>query len=390
MLVGLLFIMVQRNYFSGSDMSGKLFTPMRFFIFVCASASAFLLFVICSMGEQRKKVEQFIEKLGTHPMCFVFLFSALFRLFYLEKFSSYTIYYDTKTYTNFPYNIFLGETDIFRTPGYPYFLKLIHYITGNPENNTEFYQAVVMIQIAMSLASIIILYLAGRKLFKNKYILSFVCLIYGVAPCVFNWDAIILTESLAMFCTVVFIYLVFSYLAKPKFYKAIILGLYSFGMIMIRPSFVYLTAILAVFFIARFIFNKTERKKAIAGFLSVLMSVAMLFSYCGLNYINYDYYAVSSVNNTVNNLYIVLMHDWVENPKYPDISNYMRTSLDIVGDGNWVSNIIEPAPEFFSYKEIDEYVTSCIENHKDEYRKYTYNKFYYGFENPIATQYLRI
>lgn len=387
-MAGLCFILMQRNFFSENRSGEELFSPWRTFIFICASLSCFLLFTICTMGESRKKIEHFIEKLGTHPLFLTVLVSALFRMWYLSHFKGYILYYDTKTYTNYPYNIFLGQTDIFRTPGYPYFLKLIHYITGNGENDITFYHTVTYIQTLLSLASIVILYLAGRKLFKNKYTLSFACFLYGIAPCVFNWDVIVLTETLSLFCTVLLIYFVFSYLAKPSVLKAVWLGIYSFGMIMIRPTFIYLIAIFAVFFIARFIFNRKERKKAIAGLLSVVVCIGMLFGYCSLNLKNYDYFAVSSVNNTVNNLYIVMMHDdWIDNEEYPELSRYIRTSMEIVGDGNWVSNIIEVAPEIFAYEEIDSYVSSCIENHKSEYLKYTMNKFYYLLDDDIATQY---
>ena len=318
----------------------------------------------------------------------VVLVSAMFRFWYLAHFNTYTIYYDTKTYTNYPYNIFLGETDIFRTPAYPYFLKLIHYITGNPENNIRFYETVSIIQCALSLASLVILYLAGRKLFSNKYILSFAVLIYGVAPSVFNWDVIVLTESLSLFCTVVLIYIVFSYLANPKGYKAVILGLYSFCMIMLRPTFIYLTAVLAVFFIARLIFNREERKKAIAGLLSVIVCIGAVFGYCGLNYKNYKYFAVSSVNNTVNNLYIVMMHNWIENDDYPEISHYIDTAMDYCE--NWIPDIIEVVPEFFSYEEIGSYVNNCIEKHESEYYEYTVNKFYSLTNVDIASQYIML
>lgn len=382
------YILFQKNYLTESDSSEVLFSGLRTAAFIGVSICVFLVFVICSIGTTRKKYELFIEKIGTHPLLTVVLVSAIFRIWYLSHFSKYVIYYDTKTYTNFPYNIFLGETDIFRTPGYPYFLKLIHYITGNPEGNIEFYQSVSFFQSVLSLISIVILYMAGRKLFSNKYILSFACLVYGIAPAVFNWDVITLTETLSLFCTVVLIYLVFSYLAKPTVVKAVILGLYVFVMIMVRPTFVYLFGVLGVFFVARLIFNSNDRKRALAGIFSLLMSVALFFGYCGLNYKNYNYFKVSSVSNDVNNLYIVLINGWFHNEDYPEMSEYLENQMEFYQDDNWITNIIEPLPERYGYSKIDKYVTDCIAKHKTEYYKYTAKKFLNLANEKIAVQYV--
>lgn len=388
LLFGFGYILFQRNFLAAGGSSLNLFSGLRTAVFIGISVCTFLLFFICSIGKTRKKYELFVEKLGTHPLLTTVLVSAIFRIWYLSHFNNYVIYYDTKTYTNFPYNIFLGETDIFRTPGYPYFLKLIHYITGNPNCNIEFYQSVSLIQSVLSLISIVILYLAGRKLFSNKYILSFACLIYGIAPAVFNWDVITLTETLSLFCTVVLIYFVFSYLAKPTVLKAVVLGLYVFAMIMVRPTFVYLFAVLGVFFVARLIFNCNDRKRALAGILSLLISVALFFGYCGLNYKNYNYFKVSSVSNDVNNLYIVLVNGWSDNEDYPEMSEYLKNQMEFFDGENWITNIIEPLPERYGYKKIDEYVTDCIAKHKVEFYKYTAKKFLYLSKEKIAVQYV--
>lgn len=388
LLIGLTYILFHKNFIAENGFAENLFTLFRTIIFICLSLCSFFLFALCGTGNDRKKYELFVDKVATHPLLTTVLVSVAFRIWYLSHFSKYVLYYDTKTYTNFPYNIFLGETDIFRTPGYPYFLKIIHYITGNPQNNIEFYESVSVVQSILSLISIIILYMAGRKLFSNKYILSFACLVYGVAPGVFNWDIITLTETLSLFCTVVLIYIVFSYLAKPSGVKAIILGLYAFVMIMIRPTFVYLLAVLGVFFVARFVFNCKERKKALAGILSVAMSVALFFGYCGLNYKNYDYFKVSSVSNDVNNLYIVLAYSWYENEDYPEITEHLQTQLDFFGYETLITDIVEPLPEYFSYRQIDEYVTDCISKHKSEYNEYTKDKFLSVLSEKITAHYI--
>lgn len=363
----------------------------RLIIFIGLGICLFLIFLICSMGENRKKIELFVQKLGNHPMFTVMILIVIFRLWYSAHYAYYTIYYDTGTYTEYPYNILLGQTDIFRTPGYPYFLKLVHFLTNNYENNLEFHLSVSLFQSLLSFFSVIILYCAARKLFSNKYILSLAALLYGIAPCVFNWDFCTLTESLSLFCTVVLIYIVFSYLKAPKLYKAIILGLYSFIMIMVRPTFVYLLAVLGVFFIARFIFCAKERKKAVAGILSVAMSGVLLLGYCGLNYKNYKYFSISSVNNTINNMFIVMYNGWYDNKDYPEISQYIVDGLVFGGeDCNWISDIIEPAPTYFSYSELDAYVKDCIAKNKSAFYEYTFNKAKDIMGLNIADQYTSV
>ncbi len=388
-MIGLAFVLFQRRYLSTGG-AGSLFTPLRLVLLIGFTGSVFLIFLICSADENQNKLEKFVSKFGTHPMSITLSFTILFRVWYLSHFNSFVIYYDSKTYTNFSANIFLGETDIFRTPGYPYFLKFVHIITGNPNCDIAFYESVALIQSIISLASVALLYLAGRKLFSNKYILSFCCLVYGIAPCVFNWDIITLTESISLFCTVLLIYFVFSYLAKPSYFLAIVLGIYSFAMIMIRPSFIYLTAVLAVFFIARFIFIATERKRAIAGLLSVVLCIGMVFGYQGLNYKNHEYFTISSVSTTVNKLFVVMSYGWINNDDYPELSEHMKRQMEMYDAGNWIPDIIEMLPYDFSYKQIDDYVNDCVDKHKKEYNKYIAQKFYYLLKEDVAEQYTPI
>lgn len=379
-------------FFNESSFTKPLVNTQKAIIFFGLIICFFLVFLICSIGgEKRKPFEKIIQKIGNHPLFTTVLIVAIFRLWYSSHFAYYTIYYDSGSYTDYTYNIFLGQTDIFRTPGYPYFLNIIHFISNNFTCDLSFHETVSLVQSILSLLSVVILYFAGRKLFSNRYILCLVSLFYGIAPCVFNWDFCTLTESLSLFCTVVLIYIIFSYLKNPQIYKAIILGLYCFVLIMVRPTFVYLLAVIGVFFIARFIFYAKERKKAIAGVLSVAMSGVLLLGYCGLNYKNYKYFSISSVNNTINNLFIVMYNGWYLNEDYPELSQYISDSIAIGGeDSNWISDIIEVAPGYFSYQKIDSYVKDCISKHKSEFYSYTLDKAKDVLKLNVADQYTSI
>lgn len=386
-IFGLAYIMFQERYFSTGE---PLFTPLRILIMLGASTCFFLVFAICTYGDNHSKFEDFVAKAGAHPMSSVMCLTLLFRVWYLSHFNSYVIYYDSKTYTNYTANIFKGETDIFRTPGYPYFLKFVSILTGQEVGTMGFYEMVSFVQSILSIISVALLYFACRKLFSNKYILSACAFLYGIAPSVFNWDIITLTESLSLLFTVILIYILFSYLAKPKAYKAIILGLFSFAMIMLRPTFIYLTAVLAVFFIARIIFNANERKKAIAGLLSVVLCIGMVFGYQGLNYKNHEYFTISSVSTTVNKLYIVMSLGMTDSKEYPFLSEYLEKQMELFDQEKWIPSIIEILPMNFSYETIDGYVNDCIKTHSKEYREYTLDKIKFLASEKVATQYTLI
>ena len=386
-LFGFAYILFQKRYFSIGE---SLLSPFRIIMFLAVTSCFFLVFVICSYGDNHNKFEKIVSKIGVHPMSTVMCFTALFRVWYLSHFNSYVIYYDSKTYTKYTANIFKGETDIFRTPGYPYFIKFISLITGQEAGTIEFYEMLSLVQCILSLMSVAILYLACRKLFSNKYILSACALVFGIAPSVFTWDIITLTESLSLFLTVVLIYILFSYLAKPKLYIAIVLGLFSFAMIMVRPTFIYLTAVLMVFFIARIIFNAEDRKRAIAGLLSVILCIGMVFGYQGLNYKNHDYFAISSVSTTVNKLFIVMSHGWTDSEKYPFLSNYLEEQMDSYDIERWIPDVIEILPMNFPYETIDGYVNDCLDSHSKKYQKYILNKIKGLASEKIATQYTPI
>ena len=391
LLVAFTYILLQRRITS-TEIEGRLFTNLRFVFFLGIFVCSFLIFMICEIGEKHSKIEVKVKKIASHPMFTITFAVTVFRQIVRWYFLNYTIYYDTKTYTNYNFNIFKGETDIFRTPGYPYFLKIIKKITRLFVKNTStldsvFYSVVAIIQSFLSIACVILIYLIARKIFKNKTVALVTAAFYGILPCVFNYDTCILTESVSFFCMVLFIYLVFLFIENPKIYKAVVLGLFAFVMIMVRPTFIYVLPILAVFFIARFIFESKDRKKCIAGFLSVVFSGLLLLGYCGLNYKNYDYFNISSVSVTVNRLKIVMDNHWQKNKDYEEISNYINSQMKVTDPNYWIPNIIEKLPGVYSYQEIDDYVNDCISKHKKEFSEYNFEKAKSISNLPIAIQY---
>lgn len=377
-------------YLHTKTTNDELVSLKNILILLVMSCCIFVIFYIACSSNSKTKAENLLQKIATHPLVTALGLVAIFRIWYASELREYVLYYDTKTYTMFDYNIFLGETDIFRTPGYPYFLKLISFLSGTKLDGTsadiEFYKSVVLTQSILSFASIIIFYLAGRKIFKNKYLLTLAAVTYGVAPSIINWDSCILTESLSLFLTVLLIYLIFSYLHKSNVYKAILLPLYSLLMIMVRPSFIYLLAVVAVFFVARLIFCAKDRKKALCGLISSALSVVLLLSYCGLNYKNYGYFSISSVSTCVNKLYIVISKGIYVNEDYPEITAHIENEL-LKAPENIISEVVEPLPDFFAYKDIDNYTNDCINKHSKTYEFYTKEKIKYVLDEKVACIY---
>ncbi len=385
LLLAFTYILFQR--YIGGDTRVNLFSLSRTVMFFGIFVSIFLLFLICNLDGAHNKFEKMIQRVSKHPMFTVFFAVSIFRLIYRSYFLTSTIYYDTKTYTTYPFNLLAGQTDIFRTPGYPYFLKVIKFFVNLFTNANVFYNVVAVSQSILSMISVVLIYLIARKIFKSKKVSVLTATVYGILPAVFNYDSCVLTESLSFFCMVLFIYLVFLFIEKPKIYKAIILGLFAFVMIMVRPTFVYILPVLAVFFIARFIFVSADRKKCVVGILSVALSGLMLLGYCGLNYKNYGYFNISSVSVTVNELKIVMDNGWQENKDYAEISNYVSSQMKVTDSTLWIPNIVEKLPSVYSYSEIDDYVSDCIAKNKEKYNKYNLDKVKNLSNLPIATQY---
>ncbi len=377
-------------YLHKKTMNDELVSLKNILVVLVMCCCMFVIFYIACSSNGKTKTEKVLQKVATHPLVTALGFVAIFRIWYACELREHVLYYDTKTYTMFDHNIFLGETDIFRTPGYPYFLKLVSFLSGTKLDGTsadvEFYKSVVLAQSILSFASIILFYLAGRRIFKNRYLLTLAACAYGVAPSIINWDNCILTESVSLFLTVLLIYLIFSYLHKPNIYKAILLPLYCLLMIMFRPSFIYLLAVIAVFFIARLIFCAKDRKKALYGLISSALSVVLLLSYCGLNYKNYGYFSISSVSTCVNKLYIVISREIYANEDYPEITAHIQAEL-LKEPENIISEVVEPLPEFFAYKDIDNYVNDCISKHSNTYEFYTREKIKYVLDEKVACIY---
>ena len=392
LFVGFLSVMIYRGIRAvkiGFDMS---FVPMfslsTFFIFISFAIISFcLLFIFTTYYKPTSKVLGVIDYIINNPLFFILLAVISFRFWYFSHFNVSTAYYDTASYMNYDHNIFLGEVDKFRTPIYPWFMKLVGFLFHATKGTAEYYAAIAHTQQVISVVGVAIFYFAACRMFKNTLVRYVAPILYGIAPSVVSWDLCILTESLSLFATVLCIYLIMRYLSNPTKPLAVFIGIYAFLMVMLRPTFVYMFAILGVFFVARLIFTKYDRKRALMGLVSLCVSGALLLGYCGMNKKTNDCFSISSVGVSVNQMYMVIDQRIYENGQYPEITKFIDERL---GDGyniNYVIDIIEPANKQFTYSELSAYVKSCIANNKETFNQYTVDKFIDRMNDNIATQY---
>lgn len=401
LLFGFIMTFVSRTIYSSSIgveiYTTEMFSAQTIGVFaVSAIAALFLIYVFASRhtSEHTGKIVSLAETVINSPVTVLFLAILSFRLWYYSNCNSYTLWYDSPTYTDFTENLLKGEVNVFRTPIYPWFIKLVRLLCAANLETATAYNCIIIGQGVVSFIGVILMYLIGEKLFKNRYVTYAVTLLYGISPAVISWDLNVLTESLSIFAVVLLVYMIICFVQRATALRGILLGLYVIVMVMLRPTFVYMFAIIGVFFIARLILSKHSRKQAVCGLAALAVSGALLLGYCGLNYRMNDCKSVSSVGETVNKLDMVIELGIYKNSNYPEITEYIESgienSLNSSIEVNYITDIVEPMNTQFKNSELSAYVKDCIGKHKDEFRRYTVNKFIDVLGTDVAIQYAAI
>ncbi len=231
------------------------------------------------------------------PIVYILAICIFLQIFiYKEAKNEYVLTPDSHSYYE-EYkggNILKGELDGYRTPVYPEFIKIIK-IFSNEEN---LYRNVVLVQKAMFLLEILLVYFTMIKITKNKIISSLISFIVGVCPYLVLFNTLVLTESLAIFEIVLLIYITVLHICKPKKITAALTGFIILLMIMTRPGYIYMIPIYFAFWILRYIFNKKELKNVIVGLTSVILTSIIVILYCFQMKNLYGDFMISSVTYT--------------------------------------------------------------------------------------------
>lgn len=335
-----------------------------FFVVSCAIIYFIAKLLWKNILPPKSKYMAVIRRVLKSPLTKLLLCVVIFRLWFYPSMNEYVIFPDSESYINFP-----QFNSASRTPVYPLFIKLMGLFSGS---DAAMYVNIVHVQQLFSLAAVVLFYLTLKKLFNNKYVVTVATLVFACNPYLISWDKCILTESLSIFSLVLLVYFMVSYIKKPGTKLAVTMGIYSFYLIMLRPTFLYVPVIMAAFWLFKFFSAKLERRQTIAGAIAVVASFAMTLGYCQYNLSVNGFYNVSTVGTYVNQLWTIIDNNYYNNPEYPEITSYVSSALS---NGGTYSNVLDNIQGAFTYKELDNYVSSCFKQHSQEYSDYTVHKF---------------
>lgn len=308
---------------------------------------------------------RWLNRFLTIDLLFILFLSLVVRLAYYCCLKD-TLLTDSPSYLNFSANIFKGEIDSFRTPVYPYFIKLIGLFYKQ-----SIVGGVIWWQCFVSFLSIMIFYGIVKNIFANKKAVNGATIIYGLMLPVINFDKTILTESLSVTFTLIMLNLSVRYIKKPSAVNAILISLFSFAAIMLRPSYMFLLPVVAVFWIFRFWVYK-ERRLAVWGIVCLGLIMPALAGYAYLNKKQHGFYGISIVS-AVNQLDILICNDLYKygNDKelIADIKTGMTKPQPLGGYWNLVKDMFAKYPP----QKIADFNSWCIQHNFKAYLTSTYH-----------------
>ena len=322
---------------------------------------------------QKGKWQSIAVKVTYSDLFWLLVICGMIRLVFYSCFLV-TTNSDSETYLNYRANIFMGQVDCYRTPVYPYFIKLLNLFGAD-----NLFQNIVIVQSVISYLTIIIFYKTLRTFFKNKKVIVSASLIYGVIPAIINYDKCILTESISISAFVLFIYFIVNYLNKPTILKAILFTMYTFFLIMLRPSFIYLLPLVIMFWGFRIFIIRKELKNCLSGFAASFLCILLILGYYHLNYLNNGYKRLTTVS-IFNNLEIIIDYDIYKNNNDSEITETIINFPPAKKKSRY--GIAWTIYSQYSDERIRKFITNCYFNHPGIYAKKTLEKIYnMGFES---------
>lgn len=303
------------------------------------------------------------KKKSNDLLWILFICGIIRLLFYLNLSNTDGWFPDTITYTRYPFNLFKGEIDEFRTPVYPYFIKLIRFL-----GEDHLLRNIKIAQGIISFLSLILFYKSIDQILKSRVVVITSTILYGISPSIINFDFCVLTESLSISSGVLFFYAITSYIKNPKFLKAIMIPLIAFILIMLRPSFIFLIVILFIFWVTKAIITKKDRLTCWVGLMSSSIAIVLLLGYARLNYINNGCFCISTVS-TVNQLTNIINFGIHENGSDKEIISKIENNKD---SSPIAANVILNS---FKHRRISKFISYCIFNNINTYLSNTWQKF---------------
>ena len=105
------------------------------------------------------------------------------------------------------------------------------------------------------------------------------------------------------------------------------LGVLALFLVLLRPAFLYLVGVLAVFWVLQWFLEAPAKKRNILwGFLGTGISVAGVLAWCAFNFFSCGRFTLSVVTD-INLLHMLVLNGSVENPEYPEMSEYVWNKM---------------------------------------------------------------
>ena len=327
------------------------------------------------LKELQNKIEKLFSNwhigwLGKTVCSPIFWIEALFILTVLWGYSKYyTLPADTNSYYSYSSNIFLGETDEYRTPFYPYIIKAITFITreklqlnyiGGTETRLftsgEFsVHCLIVLQTLVMGISLYILYYSAKLIIKSPVLLFSTILFTGVG--LSNYPRWISTESLSISFIMIFISLMINYLTNPTIVKASEISLFSLLLVMLRPVFIYIVALLLAFWLMRILFS-SSRITAFVGLICILITSACILGYCKLNERNHGFFGISQTG-TANQISRIICTGFYKFGSDPEINRFIESQNPDLSNA-MQGDIYRELLKKFSYNQVEQYSKSTI------------------------------
>jgi 4-amino-4-deoxy-L-arabinose transferase-like glycosyltransferase len=176
--------------------------------------------------------------------------------------------------------------DSFRTPGYPYFIAFVYFIVGIKP------WIVLLVQILISVASVLLLYKITGLLFQNNTIAFIAAAILAIDPHVIQYTCELFTETLFIFSLLLFLYFLLSGLKNNKLLSFVFAGAMLGFTVLVRPIALYLPLLIItiVFFNKGFILKQKIKISAII----IISYLFIITPWMYRNYVRFNHFKIAS------------------------------------------------------------------------------------------------
>ncbi len=312
-----------------------------------------------------------LSNIHKSPLLYVVIICIIAYASIYNIFDAYFLFPDSATYIHASnLNPFRGNLDYIRTPGYPFFIKVIRALFGKE----DLYMNIVKAHYVLLFISVILFFFSVKKITDNKLLQGIFTLLYGLSPYILFWNHAIGTEPMSLFSITLLIYLTISYLHKPGYSLAVILGLYIFYLVMVRPAFLFLVALYIIFWLLRFVFNRNDCKYNITGLASTIVSILCILIYCSCINMQYGKFAITTVsmNNNIENLIKSRTYGDAQNKKIVEFINQSLLTRGEKDASMWI--ICKDLRQNFSDKELDAFYRDAMKANFLKYIAYLVKK----------------